>query len=68
MKAMDTNKKLQWGLGGDKVIWTIVFALSFISILLIYSSSSTLAFKEKTKRFIIRVINKIKRTLKINTK
>ena len=51
MKAMDTNKKLQWGLGGDKVIWTIVFALSFISILLIYSSSSTLAFKEKTTNF-----------------
>lgn len=48
---MDTSRKIVWGIGGDKVIWTIVFALSFISILLIYSSSSTLAFKEKTTNF-----------------
>lgn len=32
-------------LKGDKVIWAVVFALSLISILLVYSSIGTLAFK-----------------------
>lgn len=36
---------------GDKIIWTIVFLLSLISIALIYSASSTLAFKEGTTNF-----------------
>ena len=38
-------------LKGDKVIWTVVFLLSLISIALIYSSSSSLAYKEKTTNF-----------------
>jgi cell division protein FtsW len=32
-------------LHGDKVIWAVVFALSLISILVVYSSIGTLAFK-----------------------
>ncbi|HYG01906.1 MAG TPA: FtsW/RodA/SpoVE family cell cycle protein [Chryseosolibacter sp.] len=35
------DKNLQ----GDKVIWAVVFALSLISILVVYSSVGTLAFK-----------------------
>lgn len=35
------DKNLQ----GDKVIWAVVFALSMISILVVYSSIGTLAFK-----------------------
>ena len=38
-------------LSGDKVIWIVVFLLSLISIALIYSSSSSLAYKEKTTNF-----------------
>src|SRR3954462_34412 len=33
---------------GDKVIWAAVFALSLISILVVYSSVGTLAFKKST--------------------
>jgi cell division protein FtsW len=35
-------------LQGDKVIWAVVFALSMISILVVYSSVGTLAFKRST--------------------
>ena len=35
------DKNLQ----GDKVIWAVVFALSLISILVVYSSIGSLAFK-----------------------
>lgn len=38
------DKNLQ----GDKVIWAAVFALSLISILVVYSSVGTLAFKRST--------------------
>ena len=38
-------------LNGDKVIWTVVFLLSLISIALIYSSSSSLAYKSNTTNF-----------------
>lgn len=38
-------------LSGDRVIWIVVFLLSLISIALIYSSSSSLAYKEKTTNF-----------------
>lgn len=38
-------------LHGDKVIWIIILFLSLISIALIYSSSSSLAFKEHTTNF-----------------
>lgn len=50
---MEVEKKesLISKLNGDKVIWTIVFLLSLISIALIYSSSSSLAYKEKTTNF-----------------
>src|SRR5689334_8140474 len=35
-------------LQGDKVIWAVVFALSLISILVVYSSIGTLAYKKST--------------------
>lgn len=35
-------------LQGDRVIWAVVFALSMISILLVYSSIGTLAYKRST--------------------
>lgn len=35
-------------LQGDRVIWAVVFALSMISILVVYSSIGTLAFKQTT--------------------
>jgi cell division protein FtsW len=35
-------------LEGDKVIWAVVFALSAISILVVYSSIGTLAYKHST--------------------
>lgn len=38
-------------LNGDKVIWTIVFLLSLISIALIYSASSSLAYMKDTTNF-----------------
>ena len=38
-------------LHGDKVIWIICFILSLISIALIYSASSSLAFKENVTNF-----------------
>ncbi|HOX83037.1 MAG TPA: putative peptidoglycan glycosyltransferase FtsW [Chryseolinea sp.] len=42
------NKFKEWidkNLQGDRVIWAVVFALSLISILVVYSSIGTLAFK-----------------------
>ena len=45
------EKSMLSRLNGDKVIWTVVFLLSLISIALIYSSSSSLAYKEKTTNF-----------------
>ena len=38
-------------LHGDKVLWVIVFLLSLISIALIYSASSSLAYKQHTTNF-----------------
>ncbi len=41
----------QWAdknLQGDRVIWAVVFALSLISILVVYSSIGTLAYKRTT--------------------
>lgn len=43
---IDTNEPIINRLHGDKVIWIVVFLLSLASIALIYSSSSSLAFKE----------------------
>ena len=34
-------------LKGDKVIWIIIFLLSMISVMAVYSSSNALAFMEK---------------------
>src|SRR6188508_2029083 len=42
------NKFKEWidkNLQGDRVIWAVVFALSMISILVVYSSIGTLAYK-----------------------
>src|SRR5579871_3954519 len=46
MKAFKTwaDNNLQ----GDRVIWAVVFALSLISILVVYSSVGTLAFRKTT--------------------
>ena len=43
------NKFKEWAdrnLQGDRVIWAVVFALSLISILVVYSSIGTLAYKK----------------------
>src|SRR6476660_6981901 len=43
------TKVKEWAdkhLQGDRVIWAVVFALSLISILVVYSSIGTLAFKK----------------------
>jgi cell division protein FtsW len=45
------NKFKTWAdknLQGDKVIWAVVFALSLISVLVVYSSVGTLAFKRSS--------------------
>lgn len=45
------KKVKEWAdnhLQGDRVIWAVVFALSLISILVVYSSVGTLAFKRST--------------------
>ena len=48
---IDTHEPIINRLHGDKVIWIVVFLLSLISIALIYSSSSSLAFKEGVTNF-----------------
>jgi len=48
---MDNKGSILNKLNGDRVIWIVVFLLSLISIALIYSSSSSLAYKEKTTNF-----------------
>jgi cell division protein FtsW len=53
------NKFKTWAdenLQGDRVIWAVVFALSLISILVVYSSIGTLAFKrtESPESFLIK--------------
>lgn len=48
---IDTQEPIINRLHGDKVIWIIVFLLSLISIALIYSSSSSLAFKKGLTNF-----------------
>lgn len=43
------NKVKHWAdknLQGDKVIWAVVFALSLVSVLVVYSSIGTLAYKK----------------------
>ncbi len=42
---MDIGKNILEKLQGDKVIWMIVFVLSLFSVLAVYSSTGTLAFK-----------------------
>lgn len=53
------NKIKVWAdenLQGDRVIWAVVFALSLISILVVYSSIGTLAYKrtESPESFLIK--------------
>lgn len=50
-KEVEKRESILSRLNGDKVIWTVVFLLSLISVALIYSSSSSLAYKEKTTNF-----------------
>ena len=45
---MKLSRVKEWAdnnLKGDRVIWAVVFALSLISILVVYSSIGTLAYK-----------------------
>jgi cell division protein FtsW len=56
---MNLQKIKDWAdknLQGDKVIWAVVFALSLISILVVYSSIGTLAYKrtQSPESFLIR--------------
>ena len=37
---------------GDKVIWRIIIALSLVSLLVIYSSTSSLAYREQSSTFL----------------
>lgn len=51
------NKNLWTYLRGDKGIWVVVFILSVISLLAIYSSTGTLAYKEQhgnTEYYVIK--------------
>jgi cell division protein FtsW len=53
------NKVKAWAdnnLQGDRVIWAVVFALSLISVLVVYSSIGTLAYKrtESPESFLIK--------------
>lgn len=50
---MDSKEPIMNRLHGDKVIWIVVFLLSLISIALIYSSSSSKAFKDSVTNFSI---------------
>lgn len=43
---MENKKTFLSDVRGDKAIWVIVFSLCIISIIAVYSSSSTLAYKE----------------------
>jgi cell division protein FtsW len=45
METTTLKPQRRW-LEGDPVIWTVVFALSLISILVVYSASGTLAFRK----------------------
>ena len=50
---IDSKEPIMNRLRGDKVIWIVVFLLSLISIALIYSSSSSKAFKDSVTNFSI---------------
>lgn len=51
--STNISQKVLNRLKGDKVIWIIVFFLSLISLLVVYSSSSSLAFKRHLSNFSI---------------
>lgn len=51
--TIDSKEPIMNRLRGDKVIWIVVFLLSLISIALIYSSSSSKAFKDSVTNFSI---------------
>ena len=40
-----TNKYLREYLKGDPIIWTVILSLSFLSILVVYSATGSLAYK-----------------------
>lgn len=44
---MSLGQTLNARLGGDKVIWMIIFVLSLFSILAVYSSTGTIAYRER---------------------
>ena len=47
----DVKRSFQNSIQGDKGIWTIVLLLSLISLAVVYSSSSSLAYRESTTAF-----------------
>lgn len=46
-----TEQKVLNRLHGNKVIWMIVFLLSLVSLVVVYSSSSSLAYKSQSSNF-----------------
>lgn len=50
-ETIESDNSIIYRLHGDKVIWMIVILLSIASVALIYSSSSSLAFKEGSTNF-----------------
>ena len=44
---MSLGARIYAELRGDKVLWTIMALFALLSVLLVYSSTSTLAFKER---------------------
>lgn len=56
---MSLTNRIKAEFKGDSVIWAIVFILSLFSILIVYSSTSSLAFKERggnTEYYLVKQI------------
>ena len=56
---MNTANRFYDYLKGDKIIWSIVLVLAFISILVVYSATGTLAYKDRggdTEYFLLKQI------------
>lgn len=56
---MNTANRFYDYLKGDKIIWSIVLVLAFISILVVYSATGTLAYKDRggdTEYFLLKQV------------
>lgn len=58
-KHLNTSERIFSKLRGDKAIWSIVFLLTIFSLLIVYSSSSSLAFRRNVSNFSI-FLNQLK--------